>query len=227
MTAFFETRAAAESHKYAVVDIGVPASDITIVEGADLAEPDRAYKEKGFFEAIGDFIMGYDDQQTYNEGLKRGGYLLTARVTKDHYDRALEALDTDDAIDLDARPEAWRIDGWHGVPARADLDGISGTTNTDVHVEANSTKRVQATQTATPTSVTVDNTIRDDEVGMIEVVEQKACVGKRDVSHGRVRVRSFVVEGEMSMDAMLKSKYVETERRLSNYAVTPPVKAAF
>ena len=97
VTAFYETRAAADARQAALVDIGVPSSDITIVEGADETEPTRTYEEKGFFETIGDYIMGTDDQHIYNEGLKRGGYLLTARVASVHYDMALDALDTDDA----------------------------------------------------------------------------------------------------------------------------------
>lgn len=78
-------RASADAHKSQFETLGVSSLDITIVEGADEAEPDRAYEEKGLFESIGDFFMGDEDQQVYNEGLKRGGYLLTARVADGHY----------------------------------------------------------------------------------------------------------------------------------------------
>jgi hypothetical protein len=39
-------------------------------------------------------------------------------------------------------------------------------------------------------------TASDDEV--IPVAEEELHVGKRDVSHGRVRIRSYVVEGPVS-----------------------------
>ena len=69
--------------------------------------------------------MGEEDKQVYNEGLKRGGYLLTARVAEGHYDAALDALDTDDAVDLDARSDDWRSEGWDGCPPHAcEHDGL-------------------------------------------------------------------------------------------------------
>lgn len=42
VSAFFETRASADTHKHQLEALGVSSSDITIVEGADSSEPDRA-----------------------------------------------------------------------------------------------------------------------------------------------------------------------------------------
>ena len=195
VSAFYETRASAEAHKRQLEQLGIAASDITIVEGADEAEPNRQYEEKGFFESIGDFIMGEEDQHVYNEGLRRGGYLLTARVGADHYDQALVALDTDEAVDLDERSESWRSEGWSGVPAA----GTTGSTAT--------------ADTARP---------RDGDTvdGTIEVVQEDVRIGKRDVSHGRVRVRSYVVEDQVSEDVSLRSEHVDVERRPVDRAVS-------
>ena len=49
--------------------------------------------------------------------------------------------------------------------------------------------------------------------GTIEVAEEQLKVGKRDVSHGRVKVRSYVVEDQVSEDVTLRSEEVDVERR--------------
>ena len=50
-----------------------------------------------------------------------------------------------------------------------------------------------------------------DEV--IPVAEEHLRVGKRDVSHGRVRIRSYVVETPVSEQVNLREERVEVERR--------------
>jgi uncharacterized protein (TIGR02271 family) len=196
VTAFYETRAAADAHKQQLVELGVPANDIAIVDGADANEPNRQYEEKGFFESIGDFFMGEEDRNVYSEGLRRGGYLLTARVAYTQYDQALILLDDDHAVDMDERSNAWRSEGWEAAPA----ENVAGT---------------PAIGIAEPV---LDPALTDDK---IEVVEENLRIGKRDVSHGRVRVRSYVVEDQVSEDVALRSEQVEIERRPVDRAVEP------
>jgi len=203
VTAFYETRAAADAHLQQLTDLGVPASDIKIVDGADANEPGRQYEEKGFFESVSDFLLGDEDRSVYNEGLRRGGYLLTARVSAEHYDQALILLDNDHAVDMDARSDTWRAEGWDTAPAA----GMAGTTDTGVHTNAMSAGQPQ-----------LDPALTDDK---IEVVEESLRIGKRDVSHGRVRVRSYVVEDQISEDVALQSERVELERRPVDRAVEP------
>lgn len=213
VSAFYDTRDAAIAHKRQLEAIGVLPSDITIVEGANSNEPSQAYEEKGFFEAIGDFLMGDDDREVYNEGLKRGGHLLTARVADAHYSAALQVLDTDDAIDMDARSEDWRSDGWEGIPERS-----VGYPNRSVGYGAADTVAGQEN-----VNRQADTGVRDGNVadGTIEVVEENVRIGKRDVSHGRVRVRSYVVEDQVSEDVSLHSEHVEIERRPVDRAIEP------
>lgn len=60
------------------------------------------------------------------------------------------------------------------------------------------------------------------ETGTIEVAEEQLRVGKRDVGHGRVRVRSYVVEDEVSEDVTLRKEEVDVERR----SVDKPLKSS-
>jgi len=48
---------------------------------------------------------------------------------------------------------------------------------------------------------------------VIPVAEEELRVGKRDVSHGRVRVRSYVVETPVEEDVTLHDERVEVEHR--------------
>ncbi len=201
VSAFYESRASAESHRRQLEALGIPSSDITIVEGADESEPNRAYEEKGFFESIGDFIMGEEDQHVYNEGLRRGGYLLTARVGADHYDQAMVALDTDEAVDMDERADTWRSEGWD-------------------HSTAATPATSYARSEDSPTGYAARPRDADVADGTIEVVEEDVRIGKRDVSHGRVKVRSYVVEDQVSESVDLRTEHVDIERRPVDRAVS-------
>jgi hypothetical protein len=50
-------------------------------------------------------------------------------------------------------------------------------------------------------------------VGPRPTPEEELRVGKRDVSHGRVRVRSYVVETPVSEDVSLREENVTVQRR--------------
>jgi uncharacterized protein (TIGR02271 family) len=52
---------------------------------------------------------------------------------------------------------------------------------------------------------------RGEEV--IPVAEERLRVGKRDVSHGRVRIRSYVVETPVEEQVTLREERVSVERR--------------
>ena len=53
--------------------------------------------------------------------------------------------------------------------------------------------------------------VGDDET--VPVVEERLRVGKRDTSHGRVRVRSYVHETPVSEEVELRDEHIEVERR--------------
>lgn len=57
----------------------------------------------------------------------------------------------------------------------------------------------------------------DDET--VPIVEERLRVGKRDTSHGRVRVRSYVVEEPVSETVRLEEERVEVDRRPVDRAV--------
>ena len=53
----------------------------------------------------------------------------------------------------------------------------------------------------------------------VQVVEERLRVGKRQTDHGRVRVRTYVVEEPVSETVDLREEHVEIERRPVDRAV--------
>lgn len=192
VTAFFDSRSDADEAIRRIYEAGVERDRVTMVEGDGSTEGlgDERVESKGFFGMLGDLLMPSEDRTTYAEGLRRGGYLVTVRAEAEDYDSVLDILDDEGSIDMEERAEAWRAEGWAGQPVEGVPRQASGASSPDA-----------------------------DRDGTIEVVEEDLRIGKRDVSHGRVRVRSYTVEEPVSEDVSLRSERVEIERRPVDRAV--------
>jgi uncharacterized protein (TIGR02271 family) len=191
VTAFFDSEAEAEAAIARIEAEGVPRDQIRMVAG-DLdsaleaggtaaAEP----RSKGFFGMLEDLFMPEDDRYVYAEGLSRGGFLVTVGTTSANRDRILDILDDEGTVDMDAREESWRAEGWTGYQTTSEV----------------ATQRTAAPATSADTDAP------------IEVVEESLRVGKRDVERGRVRVRSYVVETPIEEEVSLRSETVHLERK--------------
>ncbi|TXM99262.1 hypothetical protein FV242_26100 [Methylobacterium sp. WL64] len=58
--------------------------------------------------------LSEDEAQTYAEGVRRGGTLVTVQAEDHQADRVMAILDRGGSIDLDERAEGWRAQGWTG-----------------------------------------------------------------------------------------------------------------
>lgn len=56
------------------------------------------------------------DAETYAEGVRRGGTLVTVRADGDLAERVVALMRRGGAVDLDERAEGWRAKGWTGGP---------------------------------------------------------------------------------------------------------------
>lgn len=67
------------------------------------------------------------EAETYAEGVRRGGTLVTVRAEDDRAEHALTILDQAGSIDLDERADGWRAQGWTGgtVGPRSGSTGAS------------------------------------------------------------------------------------------------------
>lgn len=196
ITAIYDSEADARIAREQLMSNGLDDDDVRIVSqnlSSSAVGSDAGYEDKGIWESIKDFFVGDDDRPVYSESLRRGGYLLTARVDDDLSDQAISVLEQTNAVDLDQRTEQWRTEGWS-----EDTYGSGTITSVD---EANLDLRETRTSE------------RVDDEQSIPVVEERLRVGKREVDRGGVRVRSYVVEDPVHEQVSLHEERVEVERR--------------
>ncbi len=253
ISAFFDTSGAAKKAVDDLVAAGIPREHITQTggQGAAGAVSTTATpgEDKGFWDSLKDLFLPDDDRYAYAEGLRRGGYLISVRADEANYNKALDILDNDGAVNLDERESQWRSEGWTGSAGATALSGAAvgtagtaaglvsttGTTSASRAVgssaagtasaltgsasnyEADMAARAAALGTLTSTErVTQERGTASLASGRDEVIpvyEEQLRVGKRDVSHGRVRLRSYVVETPVSEQVSLHSETVSIDRR--------------
>jgi uncharacterized protein (TIGR02271 family) len=203
----------------------------------------------GFWDSLGDWFLPDEDRGTYAEGLSRGGYLLSVEATDAQYERVLDILDDEGTIDIDERANAWREEGWTGggtsigrddvlSGATANLTTGDATTNagsatavppvspesrmTDFDADGSTQpdRTVDVTSTRAAGRTGAESRLADRGEEVIPVAEERLRVGKRDVSHGRVRIRSYVVETPVEEQVTLREERVAVERRPADRALS-------
>jgi uncharacterized protein (TIGR02271 family) len=128
LTVMYDTKGAAESARDDLVALGVPSANVTIrgtEGGSGTSSTSSTTEDKGFWESLSDVFFPEEDQQTYAEGVRRGGYLLTARVADGLEDQATDILERHDPIDVDERAESWRQSGWTGYQTGSSTGGAT------------------------------------------------------------------------------------------------------
>ena len=205
VSALFDTNADAQNAVSRLEALGISRTQIRTVEGATQSTEQRTSttEDKGFWDSLGDFFFPDEDRYTYAEGLSRGGVLVTVTgLTAAHYDQVLDILDDEGTVDLAEREESWRSEGWGGYEVSPHATGAKPL-GSSVGVDGSYT----------------DTSAQADEES-IPIVEERLRVGKRDTSHGRVRVRAYTVEEPVSETVNLREDRVALERRPVDRAVT-------
>jgi uncharacterized protein (TIGR02271 family) len=232
ITAFFDSRSDAEEAVRRLHAEGFSRDSVRLVEGHERdrerdVNPDNyrsTYENNegmGFWEALKDLFIPDEDRDTYAEGLRRGGYLVTVQTRDANYERALDILDDEGTIDIDERADAWRAEGWTGYSG---TDRAAGTVATGAARTAGSTSTAgygtapRATGTVSTAGMAGRGSPEREEV--IPVAEEQLRVGKREVSGGRVRVRSYVVETPVQEQVNLREEHVRVERRPADRPLT-------
>jgi len=173
VTAFFDSRSDAEDAIERLVDAGASRDSIRFMPGDERDPPDdpaaaRRTEPGGFWGALGGWFLPDEDRHSYAEGLSRGGYLISVDASDEQYERVLDILDDEGTIDMDERADSWRAAGWSGLSAG---DVLSGS----------STNLTPGDRSASGEEATAGGPEQSD-------------TGRRDLSHGRTRIRSYVME---------------------------------
>ena len=138
------------------------------------------------------------DRRLYEEGVRRGGALLTVNVDDQYADEALRIIEGSNPVDLDAREAEYREAGFLGAaPAAAAAGGTADRSGDQIGEEH------------------------------IPIVEERLVVGKREVERGGVRVRSYVRETPVEEQVHLHQEHVEVERRPVNTPLSGATGDAF
>lgn len=150
-----------------------------------------------------------DDARAYAEGVRRGHTLVAVKCDDNEVDWVVDILDDEDVLDLDERQEAWRSEGWSddGSGAR-DIGSATPASTASAGFMSGTGTRTTAEDR---TQLRGTGTDQGDQV--IPVAEEELHVGKREVSHGRVRIRSHVVEKPVQEQVSLSEERVQVERR--------------
>ena len=200
ITALFDHRAEAEAAKERLKASRVDADHVHLHDKSSTGYKEQGYsshQDRGFWDSIKNAFVPDEDRHTYEEGVRRGGTLLTADVDDDCVDEAVRILEEANTVDIDDRSNQWRSSGWDyaGAGAAGGRSALGGFGTTDRDTDR----------------LTTGAAGEREEV--IPVVEENLVVGKRDVSRGGVRVRSYVTETPVSEQVRLRDEHIDVERR--------------
>lgn len=162
-------------------------------------EMHRESDASGLHSELVDEGIPRDDADYYVEGLKGGGVLVSVHA---------DDSDTDKAVDIMNRYAD--EGGYEDKRELNDLDGTRDTGDADLTADGGVDRSANLTSDRGSRDSGRASTT-DDET--IEVAEENLRVGKRQTQRGGVRVRSRVVEEEVSEDVTLRDETVNVDRQ--------------
>ncbi|WP_174279327.1 hypothetical protein [Sphingomonas bacterium] len=130
ITALFDTRADADAGAERLRQAGVDAAHVAVHDDTthQTSGADPTTRDQGLWASIKGAFVPHEDRHAYEEGIRRGGFLLTATVDDDNVPEAVAALEDANSIDLDERSRQWRAQGWDAAPvAEADENLLTGS----------------------------------------------------------------------------------------------------
>ena len=122
VTAMFDSRSDAEAARTRLSSAGLGASDIQIMDQSSPGYNASGFSSDntsgssghGFWSSVKDFFMADEDRYTYEEGVRRGGAVLVAKVDEGRVDEAVRILEESSTVDIDEREQSWRQTGYQG-----------------------------------------------------------------------------------------------------------------
>jgi len=203
IVAYFDTVQAAEQAAY---DLGTRVSGVRA----------EVFDSRTGVGGLG--TLPQEDVVALTEGFRRGGGVVHAEVPDDGFEAAADALEASGAVNLGEREAEWRREGWTGA-------AVTGGGAAPATASAATTASDTASAAAAGGEVRSLDPVTGEEV--IPVVEERLRVGKRETAHGRVRVRSYVVETPVREQVTLREERVQVERRPADRPVGAADEALF
>lgn len=196
ITALFDSREDAEAAKSRLENAQVDVDHVHIHDKSSTGYKEQGYsdhQDRGFWESVKNAFVPDEDRHTYEEGVRRGGALLTADVDDDRVDEAVKVLEDANSVDIDDRSRQWRQSGWDYSEAKTPNQGTGAFA-------------FGQDDTAEPATAGAQEEV-------VPIVEEQLVVGKRDINRGGVRVRSYNTETPVHEQVRLRDERVNVERR--------------
>lgn len=124
ITALFDTKADADAGAERLRQAGVDAGSVSVHDKTSHTTSGEysTRTDQGLWAKIKNAVLPDEDRHAYEEGVRRGGFLLTADVDDDATPAAVEALEDANSVDLDERSQQWRSDGWNYAAGESAVD---------------------------------------------------------------------------------------------------------
>ena len=207
VTALFDKRSDAEAAENRLKASNVDAGHIRIHDQSTpgySADTNSTHADVGMWASVKNAFLPDEDRHTYEEGVRRGGFLLTADVGEEHVDEAVKVLEEADTVDIDERSNQWRQSGWN-APAAAATGAATAAYGSE------------ATRMKTDTGYADTNATGEQ---VVPIVEEQLVVGKREVDRGGARVRSYVTETAVHEQIKLRDEKINVQRRAVDRPIT-------
>jgi len=210
VVALFDTRDEARAAEDDLIRAGFDRQSIRLVSqdaAVGSARSEAGTTDKSLWDEIKDFFRGdtYDDRAEYEEGIRRGGVLLSVKAPEPRVTEAISVLMKHNPVDLDQRAGQWRAQGWTGAACATTSGKTTSTSTAAANANAASAKATSAATTAKAAAPAGGEQV-------IPVVEEQLEVGKRQVQRG-VRIYQHVTARPVEKQVQLKDERVTVERR--------------
>lgn len=204
VTALFDTRQDAEKARADLIAAGIPADAVRFVHGPEAANAAVPQHDQGFLKSLLDIFvfMPRYDRSSYAEALRRGGSALAVHVPRESYERVVDILDRDGAVDLDERETVWKAEGWSGegspaepAPAAGSFDAVQGhdpLVNPDATRDVRERIGVGTSDQTVGIDLAPGNAATEPAPTVIPGEDEQSVTSVRDTEHGRRRVRGYV-----------------------------------
>ena len=191
VTAFLDDRAEAEAARTRLTQSRIDIDRVQIIDKSHTSTNQSGSSDgEGFWASLKTAFLPDEDGHAYEEGMRRGGYLLCAEVDEDQADEAIRILDQGGSVDFDQRREQWKSEGWSGFTGGGSHQAGAASSGNSSGERSNIVEEQQ-----------------------IPIVEEELRVGKREVNRGGARVRSYVREVPVHEQVSLREEHVSVERR--------------
>ena len=212
----FEDRTEAQRAQSDIVRLNIPIGDTKVFDQSASMQSEAAGASDqswwdSFKQAIG---LGESDEGSYyEEGIRRGGVLVSVRADDDVIDQVAEIMDAHGAVDIDERAEQWRSSGWTPQPITTGAAGGASTSSSVSSVAGSSAPAAGTTSAMSPGPSA-------GEAASMPVIQEELRVGKREVRRGGVRIYRRVTEQPVEETERLRDETVRVDRQAVNRPAT-------